>query len=409
MKIIFLAHFAGSPKHGMVYGHYHLAREWVRMEHEVTIVAASFAHTRFKQPGASGTVSEEMIDGIRYLWVNCPEYTPSGQVGRVRNILTFVARTLWGRLPVTDADLVISSSHYPFAIFPARKLAKKYGARLVFEVRDIWPLTLIELGGASPGHPFIRFMQWSEDYAYRMADKVVSVLPKADKHMLAHGMNADKFIYIPNGADLDRKSIEPLPDGYLKQIRTLKDKGCFLLGYAGRMGLANAMHDLLDALAIMDDPNVHAVLLGEGYELENLKEQAVRLGLEERVHFLPFVPKTQVESFLLEMDALYVGFLKQSLYRFGTSVTKMNDYMLAAKPVICAIDAEVEGVEEACAGLLCPAEDSKAIAAAIDRMRRFPAEERQRMGQAGRDWVLAHRDYRILAARFLARVEEEPF
>lgn len=401
MKIVFLAHFAGSPRHGMVYGHYYLAREWVRMGHEVTIAAASFAHTRFKHPEAHGAVTEEFIDGIRYLWVKCPEYSASGQLGRVRNILTFVARTLWGRLPVDDADVVISSSHYPFAIFPAYKLAKKYAAKLVFEVRDIWPLTLIELGGASPGHPFIRLMQWSEDYAYRKADKVVSVLPKANTHMLAHGMSPEKFLYIPNGADLDRKRIEPLPESYLEKIRELKSAGCFLLGYAGRMGLANAMHDLLDALKIQDDPNVHAVLLGEGYELENLKRQAVSLGLAERVHFLPFVPKTQVESFLLEMDALYVGFLKQKLYRFGTSVTKMNDYMLAAKPVICAIDAEIEGVEETGAGLLCKAEDPGSIAGAIASMCGVSAEERQQMGQAGRDWVLANRDYRILAERFL--------
>ncbi|SHI75659.1 Glycosyltransferase involved in cell wall bisynthesis [Malonomonas rubra DSM 5091] len=408
MKIVFFAHFAGSPEHGMVYGHYYLAREWVRMGHEVTIVAASYAHTRFRQPTVTGAVSEKFIDGIRYLWVSCPEYAPSGQVGRVKNILTFVARTFGDRLPITDADVVISSSHYPFAIFPARKWAKRFGARLVFEVRDIWPLTLIELGGASSTHPFIRLMQWSEDYAYRVADKVVSVLPHADRHMLAHGMRAEKFLYIPNGADLECKDRQPLPADYLATIRQLKEDGHFLLGYAGRMGLANAMHHLLKALALPGGKRVHALLLGEGYELENLKRQAEELGLQDRVHFLPFVPKAQVESFLLEMDALYVGFLKQPLYRFGTSVTKMNDYMLAAKPIICAIDAEVEGVEEAGAGIICPAEESQAIAAAIDRMSQLTDEERHRMGQAGRNWVVAHRDYRVLAERFLAGVGEEP-
>ncbi len=406
MKIVFFAHFAGSPQYGMVYGHYHLAREWVRQGHEVTIVAASFAHTRFKQPEITSAITEQTIDGIRYLWVKCPKYSPSGQIGRVRNILTFVARTSLSKLPIVAADIVISSSHYPFAIFPARKLAKKHSAKLVFEVRDIWPLTLIELGGASPQHPFIKAMQWAEDYAYRVSDKVVSVLPYAVKHMIAHGMSPEKFLYVPNGADVTHATKTPLQASHQSIIDQLKGDGRFLLGYAGRMGLSNVIHDLVDAMAVIKDESVHAVLLGDGYEVENLKAQAESLGLTQMVHFLPFVPKPQVESFLKQMDALYVGFQKQSIYRFGTSVTKMNDYMLAAKPIICAIDAEVEGVTETNAGIVCKAEDPDALAEAILRIRSLSPDERAKMGQAGHDWVVENRDYQVLAQRFLQGVME---
>ena len=310
-------------------------------------------------------------------------------------------------LVIVAADIVIASSHYPFAIFPARKLAKKHSAKLVFEVRDIWPLTLIELGGASPAHPFIRLMQLSEDYAYRAADRVISVLPFAYRHMCAHGMPIEKFLYVPNGADLYQHSLEPLPAPHQKLISRLNAERNFLLGYAGRMGLANAMSDLINAMALLDDEKIHAVLLGDGYEVDNLKAQAKSLGLEDRVHFLSFVSKPQVDSFLQQMDALYVGFQKQPIYRFGTSVTKMNDYMLAAKPIICAIDAEVEGIEETGAGILCDAENPQALAGAISRMSGFSYEERVEMGQAGRNWVLANRDYRLLAARFLQGVVGE--
>ena len=148
MRILILAHFAGSPQHGMVYGHYYLAREWVRLGHEVAIVASGFAHTRHRQPELTGPVTEEWIDGIRYLWVRTPEYVPADRLGRVRSMLGFVAQVGLRRLPVECADLVICSSHYPFAIHPARRFARRCGARLVFEVRDLWPLTLIELGWA---------------------------------------------------------------------------------------------------------------------------------------------------------------------------------------------------------------------------------------------------------------------
>ena len=404
MNIVFLSHFAGSPRHGMVYGHYYLAREWVRMGHEVTIVAASYAHTRFQQPDSQ--VSEERIDGIRYLWLKVPGYKATGRIGRVLNIIAFTIASYspFLRKKLGRMDLVISSSHHPFSIFPAQSIAKKNSAQLVFEVRDIWPLTLIELGGASPKHPFIRLMQWAENYAYRTADKVVSVLPGADKHMLEHGMTPNKFVYIPNGADLDNRQAEPLSFSHQSLIENLRDQNRFVIGYAGRMGLANALHHLIDALTLIDNPNIHAVLLGDGYELENLKKLALEKGISDRVHFLSSVPKAQVESFLRQMDVLYVGFLKQPIYRFGTSVTKMNDYMFAQKPVVCAIDGAIEGVEATGAGLMCKAENIEQIASAISEVFHYTSEMREQMGVAGHEWVRAHRDYKILAERFLEMV-----
>ena len=107
----------------------------------------------------------EIIDGIRYLWLRTPSYDPGQRLGRVANILAFTLRLHLPGLPVQRADLVVCTSHHPFPIYAARRMARRFDARLVFEVRDLWPLTLIELGGASRTHPFIRMMQLAEDFA----------------------------------------------------------------------------------------------------------------------------------------------------------------------------------------------------------------------------------------------------
>ena len=178
MNILYLNHYAGSPALGMEYRPYYLAREWVRAGHRVQIVAADFSHVRSRQPAAG----DELVDGIAYRWLPTPRYQGNG-VGRVWNIWRFLSQ-LWamtGRL-VREfrPDAVIASSTYPMDIWVARHIARHAGARLVFEVHDLWPLSPIELSGMSPRHPFIRLCQAAEDAAYRDADVVVSMLPKVD-------------------------------------------------------------------------------------------------------------------------------------------------------------------------------------------------------------------------------------
>lgn len=405
MDIVFIAHYAGSPKHGMVYGHYHLAREWVNLGHKVTIVTASYAHTRFNQPEIKCRITEEFIDGIRYLWIRTPSYDASGNIARVVNIFSFVMQCFFRRLPIDEADVVICSSHHPFAIYPARKLARKFKARLVFEVRDLWPLTLIELGGTSANHPFIRLMQNAEDYAYRIADKVVSVLPFAKEYMVEHGMNPDKFLFVPNGVDLaETNKEELLPATHQNRLEELKAAGKFLIGYAGKIGLSNVLHPFIEGVAKSGDANVHAVILGEGALLPELRKFAKDLDIEERVTFLGPVSRTRILHFLSFMDVAYVGYQKQPLYRFGISPTKINDYMLAAVPIIYSVEAPGDSVAESGAGISCRAEDGDAICDAILALRKLNQRELQAMGLKGREWLIANRDYKMLARRFLDNV-----
>jgi len=403
MNIVFFAHFAGSPYHGMVFGHYCLAREWVRMGHNVTIIAASFAHTRYKQPEISKReITTEDIDGIRYIWIPCPAYQGDSTYGRGINILSFVLKTWTHRLPIEEADIIIASSHYPLAIFPAHKMAKANQAKLIFEVRDLWPLTLIELGGINKNHPFIMAMQWAEDFAYRHADYVVSVLDNAKEYMVQHGMKSNKFLHIPNGADLSVELHQKkLPEALVKTIEKAKQKGGFLIGYAGRMGDAHLLDQLIYAVKNTERKDLFVFFLGDGYSREKLQKKCRDHDLTNSIFFLGSVNKYQVKDFLQKMDALYLGLQSKPIFRYGISPTKLNDYLLAAKPVICAVDADVEAIKQSGAGIMCRSCESAEIMGAIETLRSMPSQTRKKMGEKGREWVQRHLDYRILAKHFL--------
>ncbi len=402
LEIVFFAHSAGMPAYGMVFGHYFLAREWVRMGHRVTIVAASYVHTRFRQPQQAGKVSEEYIDGVRYVWVPTPEYNPRSHIGRVRNIFSYSLRCWFSKLPITSADLVICSSPQPFAIFPARKYARKLNARLVFEVRDLWPTSLIELSGTSRLNPFILMTQKAEDYAYKRAHRVVTVLSHAKDYMVSRGMAPEKFVYVPNGISLHEETEkQALPGKHQQQLLEFRNKGLFIVGYAGKMGLSNALHILLDALALANGSDIAVALLGGGAYTDELKEQAKKLNITEKVLFLEPVAKSQVFDFLDNVDAAYIGLQNKSVFRFGVSPTKLNDFMLAARPIIYAIDEPGKVAEESGACIRCTPDSTKALAEAIDKMRNIGNTEREAMGKRGHDWVVKNRNYQVLAKRFL--------
>jgi len=404
MRILYLNHYAGSPRHGMEFRTYYLAREWVRAGHEVNIVAADYSHLRQKNPRVSGKYADEMIDGIRYTWCRTPKYTGNG-LGRVRNIFSFLGKVMGLSKRFFSEwrpDVVIASSTYPLDTVPAAWIAGKTGAKLIYEVHDLWPLTPVEVGGMSPKHPFIRLLQWAEDFGYRKADTVVSMLPCAKSYMVEHGMAPDKFVYIGNGVDVAewQEGGGHLPSGHLGLLAELKTQQRFLVGYAGGHGLANALDYLLDAAEEMQHDPVTFVLLGDGPDKEALQQTARARGLAN-VHFLPAIAKPLVPQFLAEMDALFIGWRKLPIYRFGINPNKLFDYLMAARPVLHSVEAGNDLVKEAGAGISVAAEDALAIADGVRALMALSPEARRQMGQQGRAAVLERHDYRVLAQRFI--------
>jgi glycosyltransferase involved in cell wall biosynthesis len=409
MNILLINHYAGSPKHGMEYRPYYLAREWGRMGHNVTIVAASFSHLRSKQPIVNGNISEELIDDIQYIWLKTPSYK-GNSIRRVQNMLTFIGKLIALSRKLSKKfkqDVVIASSTYPLDIYPAYLISRFLKAKLIFEVHDLWPLTPMELGGMSKWHPFIIMMQIAEDFAYKKTDRVISILPKALDYMVSRGLACEKFVHIPNGIDIDewQSFNEPLPPQHQETIERLKQEGKFLVCYAGSHGVSNALDYFVESAVYLKDLPIALVLVGQGPEKEKLQKYVVEHNLNN-VIFLPPVLKNSIPELLSKMDILYIGWRRSPLYRFGVSPNKLFDYMMAGKPIIHAIEAGNDLVIESGCGVSIPPEDSCAIAEAIKKLMNMSSSEREKMGKRGREYVIDNHDYKILAKRFLEAIND---
>ena len=401
MNIVYLNHYAGSPAHGMEYRPYYLAREWVRAGHRVQMLAADFSHVRATQPAAG----DEAIDGIAYRWYPTPRYVGNG-LGRVHNIWRFLAQ-VWRDTPRLERefrpDVVIASSTYPMDIWVARRLARRAKAKLVFEVHDLWPLSPIELSGMHPRHPFALLCAWAEGTAYRDADAVVSMLPKVHDYMASRGLDLHKLCIVPNGISPDdwQGSAAALRDDVARAIDAARATQRTVIGYAGSMGLPNALDTLLDAAALLSGEPLQIVMVGDGHERARLAQRIADEHLRN-VTLLPPIPKAQIPSFLAALDIAYIGWQRVPIYRFGIAPNKLMDYMMAAVPVLHSVEAGNDPVAEAGCGLTVPPQSPQAVAEGLKRLAALPAAERRAMGARGRGFVEAHHTYPVLARRFLA-------
>ncbi len=221
-------------------------------------------------------------------------------------------------------------------------------------------------------------------------------------------MSEDKFAYIPNGIDViewQNSNKNSTPHYHTEILSKYKQEGYFIVGYAGSHGLSNALHSLIEAAFLLRSQPIAIVLTGQGLEKKALQQRVSQLGLMN-VAFLPPVSKSHIPSLLNYMDALFIGWLRNPIYRFGISPNKLLDYMISGKPVIHAIDAGNDLVAESGCGISIPPENPEKIVEAVIKLKKMTRVEREKMGQRGRKYVITHHNYSVLAKKVLDVCDE---
>lgn len=403
MNILLINHYAGSSKLGMEYRPYYLAKEWIKRGHNVTVIAASNSHVRSIQPVVKNKITKENIEGIDYYWIKTPEYQ-GNTAKRFINMLTFT-RILLQKVKffseLIQPDVVIASSTYPLDNIPAKKIAKRTKAKLIYEIHDLWPLSPKELGGYSKYHPFIMIMQYAENFAYKNCDFVVSMLPKTFEHTVNHGLNPEKWHYVPNGIFLseweNHRKISSEIENFIKEK---KQNAELNIAYVGTIGIANALDFYIDAAKIMHDKKINFFIVGKGLEKERLIK---RKDIEniDNLHFIDSVEKKTIPDLLNYFDILYIGWKKSPLYRFGISPNKIFDYMMSEKPIIHSVEAGNDLVAEAECGISVKPESPSEIVAAINFLKSKTSSELIDMGKRGKEFVLKNHEYSVLADNFI--------
>jgi glycosyltransferase involved in cell wall biosynthesis len=394
--IWFISQYAGGPGIGMQYRQFLFCKHLNQNGHKASIISSSFSHLYDQLPDSPNGI----IEDVYYHWIKTPKYKKSISIGRFWNMIVFAFRLFFMHdSSLGRPDLIIVSSPSMFPIISALKWKRKYNCKVFFEVRDIWPLTLQELGGLSTYHPLVLFMRYFEKLAYKKSDLIVSLLPNAEQHFIASGMKREKFRYLPNGVELENNT-----DYNFTETTFPFSKDAFVIGYGGSIGKANALHYLIQAAhQLKHEKNIHFVIVGKGDELSRLKQDSQEL---ENVHFLPAMKKSLFLKTIERFDLCYIGLENEALFRFGVSPNKLFDYMKMKKPILYAIDSGNKPVEEAQCGWSVRPGDIEAIQNAIMTASKSEKKILAEMGIRGYQYVLEHHSYSVLCKKLISWLNE---
>lgn len=378
-----------------------LVREFARAGHQAHVITSDSNH-QADPPKLESPVMTKNVDGVSVHWLRTRKFQEPRSFGRILSWFDFEWRLL--RMPkkaLPKPDVVIVSSLSPLTIFNGLLLRWRYRCKLVFEVRDIWPLVLVVAGGYDWKQPAVRFLGWVEQLAYRRADLIVGTMPNLKEHVAEVSGSVKPVICVPQGLDeaLFEKP-QPLPEGYSENY-IARDK--FIICHAGMIGVDNALSTFLNCARRMKDrKDIQFLLVGEG----DLKPQfQAEYGDLSNITFAPGVPKSMVQSVLEKVDLVYFSVHKSPLMRFGQSLNKVIDYMYAGKTVLASFTGYPSMINEADCGTYVPAEDVAALRSEIERYAAMSAEDRARIGARGREWLLKNRRFETLAQDYMGHLE----
>lgn len=399
--IWYVAHYAGGPGIGRHNRGWQLARQWQKLGIRPTVLLASNHHL-LDAPQEPGS---REIAGVDYAFIRTSPYTGNG-LKRFLGMLGFSLSLVRQRKALVarhgKPDMIIGSSPHPLVFLATHLIARLYGATSVFEVRDLWPESIIQMLNVSRWHPVVLLMAFVERFAYARADAVVSLLPDTGAYMMARGLSPERWHYIPNGIDIGEEIEVPSGSETCRTLKRWQAEGNMVVAYTGALGVPNRVESLIEAMGEVKERGlkVRALIVGRGEMEAALKARAKALQLEDHIQFGPQVPRGQAIGILSQVDAGYVSLKHSPIFQYGISPNKIFDYMMAAIPIVSVIEASNDPVASAACGISLPGGSADDIADAFARLAALSAEERRALGQKGRAFAAREHDFARLAEAY---------
>lgn len=397
-SIWFISKYASPPHSRGGQRGFSLAKEFVRAGHVATVITSTSNHFGVFRDDEWDSIGRRFITGsyddVSLLAHRTISYQRTTSTRRAISWLHFE----WGllRLPIRALPRpthIIVSSLSLLSILNGYRLAHKFHAKLVFEIRDIWPLTIQTEFGWSHKHPLIAFLSAVERFGYRRSDVVVGTMPNLVEHVRSVSGLKPRIETIPLGIDDDLMRLVP------QYIAPSRDTTRTIVGYSGSIGRTNSLGVLLDAATeIGPHKNLEFHFWGGG---ELLKKYREIYREQSNIHFHGHLDRAELFEEVSKSHVLYLAADNSRLWNYGQSLNKMLEYMMLGRPVIASYSGYPSMLNECGSGVFVPAADKDSLVQKILQLSALPRRDQESMGRKGRDWVLSQRTYARLSGLYL--------
>lgn len=385
----YISKYTILPNLGNATRQYFISKYLQRRGYEVSLVSSRSAILNtYPDMGDQGFIEYKM-DGFSQFLLKGPKVELGLSLKRIWSWIYFEHQVRkWAGARNERPEVIIVSSLSILTFLTGIFFKRKYNCKLIVEVRDIYPFTLIEIGNFNRSNPLIKALSWIEKKAYQKADHIVGTLPNLGEHIreVAPG-SEDKFVHIPIG--YDPEFFDQSEQKVDINLQLPSDK--FIVGYFGSFGKAQATEIIFRAIReLRENALFHFLLVGDGPEkkhgmklIEGLGNHTVLVG----------VPKKQVAGYIKLCDLVLNPWLKKSVYKYGVSPNKWIDYMWSAKPILVSFDGYQRIISECNCGWVIPAEDIQAFVQALNDIQKYSRAQLREMGMNGKNYLEQHLTY----------------
>lgn len=400
MRILFLCQYFPPEMGAPAARTFEHARCWVKAGHTVTVVCGKPNHpdgvipARYRGP----LLYREDMEGIRVL--RCWLYaTPNrGVFKRSIAFLTFMFSAMFfGSFASGKCDVVVATSPQLLCALAGYVVSLFKRKPFVFEVRDLWPKQIIDLG-AVRNRLVIGLLQWAEMFLYRRAKAIVTVAPATLDEIAARGIPREKLFAVTNG--INERFFKPQErSGPLRELYGWGTDTVVM--YIGTHGLSQGLTTIIEAAEMLQEhKDIRFVFAGQGAEREMLMDLAHSKHLQN-VQFLPMQSKERMPDFYAAADICLVPLKKRDYFLYNIP-SKMFEIMACARPIILGVQGQaLKILRDADAGVAVEPENAEAYADAILRLADDP-EARSRLGANGREFAVNHYTRKVKADLYLS-------
>lgn len=381
-----------------------MARELVKLGHEVEVVTGLPNHPTgkiFPEYRGKFFLSEDW-EGIRVhrSWL----YAATGAGWRrMLNYGSFAATSIVGLLRSKRPDYVFVESPPLFVSVPAWLMCLVWRRPFIFNVADLWPDSVRELGLMGEGMT-LRVAEWLEGWSYNRAAFVNAVTEGIRDDLRTKKRVPDrKLLFLPNGVDIELFKPRAPETGLAASLGL---EGKQVIVYAGTLGFAQGLDVGLKAMADVatTHPDARLVFIGDGSDRARLEKVAGAMKLGNVVFLPPNTPEYVARLYSFAVAGFAA--LKDLPLFEGARPSKIFPIMGCGRPVLYSGSGEgARLVQAADAGIVSPPEDAGALAAAIRKLLDDPAGASQQ-GVTGRAFVERELSWRALISDWLVQLHE---